>query len=286
MLPDHSVPRGGRPTLRPARDHRPRQDRARRGARRRSRQTFANAAGAARSRPSTTSSSTRPGARATAPRASPVTMSATLALGQRSLREAIRQPDALFMTMFIPIFFLIVNPGQAAEIFPSDSTGFLEARGTARFPASDHPAPSRRRSEWRRCSSSRRSRAATSTSCGRSIRGTRSCSAGSWPRAPKCVVISSVIVLIALPFGRDRERSLGFVLLVVMTSLWGVVYAGFMQLIALKTRSAAATNSGGLIFFPLLFPDAQLRPPRPAHRADGGRRDAGPGHLPHAGALR
>ena len=29
-LPDHSVPRGGRPTLRPARDHRPRQDRARR----------------------------------------------------------------------------------------------------------------------------------------------------------------------------------------------------------------------------------------------------------------
>src|SRR3712207_8827861 len=26
-----------------------------------------------------------------------------------------------------------------------------------------------------------------------------------------------------------------------------------MQLIALKTRSAAATNSGGLIFFPLLF---------------------------------
>jgi ABC-2 type transport system permease protein len=31
------------------------------------------------------------------------------------------------------------------------------------------------------------------------------------------------------------------------------VYAGFMQLIALKTRSAAAVNSGGLIFFPLLF---------------------------------
>ena len=28
---------------------------------------------------------------------------------------------------------------------------------------------------------------------------------------------------------------------------------GFMQLIALKTRSAAATNSAGLIFFPLLF---------------------------------
>ena len=42
-------------------------------------------------------------------------------------------------------------------------------------------------------------------------------------------------------------------LLVVLTALWSVVFVGFMQLIALKTRSAAATNSGGLIFFPLLF---------------------------------
>ncbi len=66
---------------------------------------------------------------------------------------------------------------------------------------------------------------------------------------------------------RDRDRPargwrsaspiasgvLGFVLLVVLTALWAVVFVGFMQLIALKTRSAAATNSGGLIFFPLLF---------------------------------
>ena len=60
-------------------------------------------------------------------------MSATLALGQRALREAVRQPDALFMTMFIPIFFLVVNTGQAAEIFPSDSTGFLEGQGYGAF---------------------------------------------------------------------------------------------------------------------------------------------------------
>src|SRR5262249_38013639 len=43
------------------------------------------------------------------------------------------------------------------------------------------------------------------------------------------------------------------VLLVLLTALWAVVYAGFMQVIALKTRSAAATNSAGLVFFPLLF---------------------------------
>jgi hypothetical protein len=76
-------------------------------------------------------------------------MNPTIALGRRSLREAIRQPDALFMTMFIPIFFLVVNTGQAAEIFPSDS------------------------------------RAATSTSCARSRSpASRSCSAGWWRREP------------------------------------------------------------------------------------------------------
>jgi ABC-2 type transport system permease protein len=70
----------------------------------------------------------------------------------------------------------------------------------------------------------------------------------------KCVVLATVIVLLALPFGITIASGIpGFVLLILLTALWGVVYAGFMQLIALKTRSAAATNSGGMIFFPLLF---------------------------------
>ena len=60
-------------------------------------------------------------------------MSAMIVLGGRALREAIRQPDALFMTMFIPIFFLVVNTGQAADIFPSESTGFLEGQGYGAF---------------------------------------------------------------------------------------------------------------------------------------------------------
>jgi ABC-2 type transport system permease protein len=72
--------------------------------------------------------------------------------------------------------------------------------------------------------------------------------------AAKGVVLASVIVLLALPFGISiASGPLGFILIVALSALWGVVYAGFMQLIALKTRSAAATNSGGLIFFPLLF---------------------------------
>jgi ABC-2 type transport system permease protein len=61
-------------------------------------------------------------------------------------------------------------------------------------------------------------------------------------------------VLLALPFGISLASGpVGFVLLIVLTAAWAVAYAGFMQLIALRTRSAAATNSGGLVFFPLLF---------------------------------
>ena len=181
-------------------------------------------------------------------------MSATLALGRRSLREAIRQPDALFMTMFIPIFFLIVNTGQAAEIFPSDSTGFLEGQGYGAFQlpitlllAASFGMAALFLVEEIEGGYFDKLRAIPiprySIVLGRLV-----------AEGAKCVVISSVIVLIALPFGVEiASGPPGFVLLVVLTSLWGVVYAGFMQLIALKTRSAAATNSGGLIFFPLLF---------------------------------
>ena len=182
-------------------------------------------------------------------------MNATLALGRRALREAIRQPDALFMTLFIPIFFLVVNTGQAAKIFPSDSTGFLQGQGYGAFqlpitlllaasfgmaalflveeieggyfdklraiadPAlRDRPRPAGRRGRQGLLIATRHrpARAAVRDHDRQRRRSASCCSSCS----PRC---------------------------------WGVVYAGFMQIIALKTRSAAATNSGGLIFFPLLF---------------------------------
>ncbi len=181
-------------------------------------------------------------------------MSATVELGRRSLREAIRQPDALFMTMFIPIFFLVVNTGQAAEIFPSDSTGFLEGQGYGAFQlpitlllAASFGMAALFLVEEIEGGYFDKLRAIPiprySIVLGRLV-----------AEGVKGIVLSSVIVLIALPFGITiASGPLGFVLLIALSALWGVVYAGFMQLIALKTRSAAATNSGGLIFFPLLF---------------------------------
>jgi ABC-2 type transport system permease protein len=181
-------------------------------------------------------------------------MSATLTLGARSLREALRQPDALFMTMFIPIFFLVVNTGQAAEVFPSSSTGFLEGQGYGAFQL---PITLLLAASF----------GMAALFLVEEIEGGYFDKLRAMPiprysivlgrlaaEAVKGLVLSSVIVLLALPFGITiASGPLGFVLLIALSTLWGVVYAGFMQLIALKTRSAAATNSGGLIFFPLLF---------------------------------
>ena len=70
----------------------------------------------------------------------------------------------------------------------------------------------------------------------------------------KTLLLTAVMIAVALPFGvRIATGPVGFVLLLLLTAGWAVVYAGFMQLIALKTRSGAATQSGGLLFFPLLF---------------------------------
>ena len=181
-------------------------------------------------------------------------MSATLALGRRALREALRTPEALFPTLFIPIFFLVVNTGQAADIFPSESTEFLRGQGYGAFqlPTTLLLAASFGMAalflveeieggyfDKLRATPIPRS----AIVMGRLI-----------AEGVKCVFIACVIVLLALPFGVEvASGPLGFVLLVLLTALWGVVYAGFMQLIALKSRSAAATQSGSLVFFPLLF---------------------------------
>jgi len=195
-------------------------------------------------------------------------VNATIALGRRSIREAIRQPDALLMTMFIPLFFLVVNTGQAAKIFPSDSTEFLQGQsyGAFQLPITLLLAASF---------------GMAALFLVEEIEGGYFDKLRAMPipryslvlgrlsaEAVKGILLSTVIVLVALPFGITIASGIpGFLLLVALSSLWGVVYAGFMQIIALKTRSAAATNSGGLIFFPLLFltpnfvPRDMLAPP-------------------------
>jgi ABC-2 type transport system permease protein len=181
-------------------------------------------------------------------------MTYSLVLGKRALREGLRTPDAIVPTLFIPLFFLVVNIGQAARIFPSSSTSFLHGQGYGAFQMPNSML------------------LAASFGSGalflvEEIEGGYfdKLRATPVPRAAivlgrliaegvKAVLIASLLVLLGLAFGITiASGGLGFILLVLLTALWAVVFAGFMQLIALKTRSAAATQSGSLIFFPLLF---------------------------------
>ena len=181
-------------------------------------------------------------------------MTKVLPLIQRSIREALRTPEALLPTLFIPLFFLVVNVGQAARIFPSNSTPFLAGQSYAAFqlPSSLLLAASFGTAALYLVEDIEggyfdKLRAApvprTAIIFGRLA-----------AEALKSAAIAVAMLLIALPFGISiASGPLGFVLLILLTASWAVVFSGFMQLIALKTRSAAATNSAGLIFFPLLF---------------------------------
>ncbi len=181
-------------------------------------------------------------------------ISAAWVLGRRALREAWRTPEALVPTLFIPLFFLVVNVGQAGKIFPAASTPFLFGQGYGAFqlPSSLLLAASFGTAAlflvedieggyFDKLRSAPIPR--TSIVLGRLI-----------AELAKGLLVSVLIVLLGMVFGISIASGvLGFVLLVGMTALWSVVFVGFMQLIALKTRSAAATNSGGLVFVPLLF---------------------------------
>jgi len=188
-------------------------------------------------------------------------MTHAFVLGRRALREGIRTPEAIVPTLFIPLFFLVVNVGQAARIFPGSTTAFLHGQGYGAFqlPASLLLAASFGTAalflveeieggyfDKLRATPVRRS----AIVLGRLF-----------AEGTKTLLIASVIVLLGLVFGITIASGfLGFLLLIVLAAGWAVVYAGFMQIIALKTRSAAATNSAGLVFFPLLFLTPNLVP--------------------------
>ena len=174
-------------------------------------------------------------------------------LARRALRETLRTPEALAPTLFIPLFFLVVNVGQAGRIF-SSSTPFLHGQSYAAF----------------QLPSSLLLGASFGTSAlymVEEIEGGYFDKLRATPiarvslvvgrlmaEALKAVLLSAVMIAVALPFGiHIQSGPLGLALLLLLTASWAVIYSGFMQLIALLTRSAAATNSGSLVFFPLLF---------------------------------
>jgi ABC-2 type transport system permease protein len=145
-------------------------------------------------------------------------------LGRRALREGIRTPEAIVPTIFIPLFFLVVNVGQAAKIFPGSTTDFLHGQGYGAFqlPASMLLAASFGSAalffveeieggyfDKLRATPVRRS----AIVLGRLI-----------AEGVKAAMIAVLLVLLGVAFGITIASGvLGFLLLILLTALWAVV---------------------------------------------------------------
>ena len=180
-------------------------------------------------------------------------MTEVLLLGRRAVREVVRYPEATIPTLFIPLFFLAVNVGQVSKTFPS-TTPFLEGQGYVAFqlPVSLMFAVATATSglalvteidlgyfDKLLVAPIRRSSIILGRLAADLVRG---------------IAASTVVVLAGLAFGAHVQSGVpGAVVLVLLAALFGVGYAGFAILVALRTRNVQATNTSFLLFFPLLF---------------------------------
>jgi len=180
-------------------------------------------------------------------------MTEVLLLGRRAVREIARYPEATIPALFIPLFFLAVNIGQVSKTFPS-STPFLHGQGYVAFqlPISLMFAVATASSglalvteidlgyfDKLLAAPIRRSSIIFGRLTADLVRG---------------ILGSTVVLLAGLALGAHMESGiLGAVVLVVLAALFGVGYAGFGILVALRTRNVQATNTSFLLFFPLLF---------------------------------
>lgn len=178
----------------------------------------------------------------------------SLVLGGRAIRESLRTPDSLIPSIFIPLFFLVVNVGQTGRIFPTTETPFLRGQNYAAFqlPASLLLSASFGSAALylvEEIEGGYFDKLRATPISRMAIVGGRL-----YAEFIKTMVVAAAMVLISLPFGiRLKSGVAGFVVLLVLIALWAVVFSGFMQLISLKTRSAAATQGASMVFFPLLF---------------------------------
>jgi ABC-2 type transport system permease protein len=180
-------------------------------------------------------------------------MTEVILLGRRAVREVARYPEATIPTLFIPLFFLAVNIGQVSKTFPS-STPFLHGQGYVAFqlPVSIMFGVATATSglalvteidsgyfDKLLVAPIRRSSIIFGRLASDFVRG----------------IGASIVVLIAgLAFGAHiKSGVLGAVVLILLGGCFGVAYAGFGILVALRTRNVQATQSSFLLFFPLLF---------------------------------
>ena len=180
-------------------------------------------------------------------------MTEVLLLGRRAVREIARYPEATIPTLFIPLFFLVVNIGQVSKTFPS-STSFLKGQGYVAFqlPVSLMFAVATATSglalvteidlgyfDKLLVAPIRRSSLIFGRLTADLVRG---------------IAASTMVLVVGIALGAHVQSGVaGALLIVLLAALFGVAYAGFGILVALRTRNVQATQSSFILFFPLLF---------------------------------
>jgi ABC-2 type transport system permease protein len=180
-------------------------------------------------------------------------MTNVLLLGRRAVREVVRMPEATIPTLFIPLFFLAVNIGQVSKTFPS-STPFLHGQGYVGFqlPVSLMFAV---------CTATSGLALVTDIDNGyfdkllvAPIRRTSIVLGRFAADLVRGIGTATLVLVVGLALGAHmRSGVLGALVLVALSALWGVAYAGIGMLVALHTRNVQATSASFLVFFPLLF---------------------------------
>ncbi|HEV3228291.1 MAG TPA: ABC transporter permease [Solirubrobacteraceae bacterium] len=180
-------------------------------------------------------------------------MTDVLLLGRRAVREIVRLPEATIPTLFIPLFFLAVNIGQVSKTFPS-STPFLHGQGYVGFqlPVSLMFAV---------CTATSGLALVTEIDLGyfdkllvAPIRRSSIIFGRLAADLVRGLSVATLVLLVGLALGARMQAGVaGALVLVVLSALWGVAYAGIGLLVALRTRNVQATSASFLVFFPLLF---------------------------------
>lgn len=181
-------------------------------------------------------------------------MNEILLLSRRAVREIWKLPAATLPTLFIPLFFLAVNIGQVSKTFNSGNAPFLFGQDYVAFavPVSLVFAVSTATSglalvtdidlgyfDKLLVAPIRRTSIVLGRLAADFVRG---------------LVTASLVLGLGLAFGMRIASGVGGAVLIVLLSvLWGVAYAGIGQAIALKTRNVQTTNASFIVFFPLLF---------------------------------
>ena len=194
-------------------------------------------------------------------------------LGQRAVRETLRTPDSLVPTLFIPLFFLVVNVGQAARIFPGDDTEFLFGQSYAAFQlpvslllAASFGSAALYLVEEIEGGYFDKLRA-TPISRMSIVMGRL------YAEFAKTMVLSAAMIVIAFLFDVHMASGVaGFLVLVLMISLWAVVFSGFLQIIAMKTVECRRHTSRKPHLLSTAVPHAKLRAPTVTDETDGDRR--------------